>query len=92
MTDPNSPASGIPLSHCETGALPPEAYGLTKREHFAGLAMQGITSGFYSDGEVIATASRFCKEQNISPVDYFANMAVEHADALIKVLNKEVKP
>jgi len=47
--------------------------GLTKREHFAGLAMQGYIS---SD------------EEDIHSPEWFASWAVQCADALLKELEK----
>jgi len=45
-------------------------HGLTKREHFAGLAMQGILANHQYKGSV----------------DHFAECSVEYADALLKAL------
>lgn len=52
--------------------------GLTKREYFAALAMQGILSGT-SGVEALSS---------VHPANY-AVSAVESADALIEALNKE---
>jgi len=49
--------------------------GLTKREHFAAMAMQGIVSHCYKD----------------HPDQRIAESAVMMADALIEVLNKTEK-
>lgn len=55
----------------------PDSYsgGLTKREYFAGMAMQGIVSHCYKD----------------HPDQRIAESAVMMADALIEVLNKTEK-
>jgi hypothetical protein len=50
-------------------------YGLTKRELFAAIAMQGLSS--------VVINGRLFNAENI------AVMAVRHADALINELNKE---
>jgi hypothetical protein len=50
--------------------------GLTKREYFAGLALQGLISGCFAGNNAGFTAQGNC----------FA--AVEYADALIEQLNK----
>lgn len=50
----------------------PECQGLTKREHFAGLAMQGILSSLESKVEMEALAT----------------VAVQMADALLTELEK----
>ena len=47
--------------------------GLTKREHFAGLAMQGLLSGDIEDNLTIG---------------HIATCSVEIADALLKEINK----
>ena len=51
--------------------------GLTKRELFAGMAMQGFCSLSPDD----------CEALNLTP-ENVANMSVAHADALIKALEK----
>lgn len=48
-------------------------YGLTKREYFAGLAMQGILAGAFGQG-----TTGQCVE-----------LSVEYADALLEELAKE---
>ena len=52
------------------------ANGLTKREHFAGLAMQGLCSGCDSDG---------CWTHDAGIT---AAAAIEYADALLAELSK----
>ena len=52
--------------------------GLTKREHFAGLALQGILSSEY--------ISSFCKEDTVCPAAA-SKAAVNYADALLRELN-----
>lgn len=49
-------------------------YGLTKREYFAGLAMQGLSSSFNKEGE-----------WTVDPKSS-ADLAVEIADALLEKL------
>jgi hypothetical protein len=55
------------------------AIGLTKREHFAGLAMQGLCSVCDSDG---------CWTHNAGMT---ATAAIEYADALLAELDKGQK-
>lgn len=58
--------------------------GLTKREYFAAMAMQGIlatTPHDYSDGRYNVNGGYLCHES-------VAKDAVECADALIEALNK----
>lgn len=61
----------------------PENNGLTKREYFAAMAMQGMLANSYSDGVTQPLSSA----NNIQ----IAEMAVSQADALIAELNKEPK-
>ena len=51
--------------------------GLTKREHFAGLAMQGMIS------------SPICKIKDMLDGTSLANAAVEQADLLLKALEQD---
>jgi hypothetical protein len=56
--------------------------GLTKREYFAGLAMQGMLANSYSNDfiQTLSQANRYD----------IAELAVEQADALIELLNKKM--
>ena len=49
-------------------------HGLTKREYFAAMAMQGFVAATRYDSD--------------SDIEYFAQIAVKAADALIAELNK----
>jgi hypothetical protein len=49
-------------------------YGLTKREYFAAMALQGFVAATRYDSD--------------SDIEYFAQIAVQAADALIAELNK----
>ena len=75
MTDPNS--SAYPALHSIDGNWVkeplPQYGGLTKRELFAAMAMQGMLADHTCDAEP----------------DAFAEVAVNYADALIAELNKE---
>lgn len=72
MTDPNEPAYPVKVYDGSLQeAIAPR--GLTKREYFAAMAMQGMISG--SQGLEIA-------------VDEFAERSAMLADALIAELNK----
>ena len=55
--------------------------GLTKREHFAGLAMQGILAGLNSNNSG--------DDWHGWSTDDIARDAVSHADALLKELGNE---
>lgn len=52
--------------------------GLTKREYFAAMAMQGYIASYTGDEAV--------------PTGYAAEMSVKYADALIAALNKQPDP
>ena len=69
ITEPNESIVPTELSTLYNGD------GLTKREYFAALALQGIIAAYVN--------------KNIPSPDFAANKAVEYADYLIKELNKE---
>ena len=69
----NEDAPAMPIQEFEGGEVPET--GLTKREHFAGLAMQGNM------------ASRNVQWSEVD-TGYMASMAVEMADALLAELEK----
>ena len=77
MTEKDSPINVIIYSvsgECENA-------GLTKREHFAAIAMQGLMS------TLIPTAdNQLCP--NYENVKYMADLAVSAADELLEALNK----
>lgn len=60
-------------------------YGLTKREYFAGLAMQGLSSIPLDENKILP----MLKEAEITLAQACAIDAVEYADALIEALNQE---
>lgn len=64
-----------PAFPADTDRLPSGAYGLTKREYFAALAMQGLLAGSNWPGVVIGPCQ-------------IADHAVEFADALLAELDK----
>jgi hypothetical protein len=78
MNNSDMPAMPQPIAGNEDGVIDTSEYdpsnaGLTKREHFAGLAMQGfIASGYYNSNAPVFTA----------------DSAVRAADALLAELNK----
>lgn len=61
---------------------------LTKREYFAALAIQGLSSGIFSNEKIGIGLLNKSDEDNISPQKYIVGMALELADELIKELNK----
>lgn len=71
MTTKEETAYPTPLSHFSKG--------LTKREYFAALAMQGYVSADYT-------------ANSGTPVENMAEFAVKMADALIIELNKPSNP
>lgn len=72
MTNPNAPINSIP----DLTKHPSTWIGLTKREYFAAMAMQGYIS---------------CREFDNLSEEQLAMCSVVQADALIKALN-ESKP
>ena len=72
--DPASPVQGVRGEGDDSGKLYGQLFhGLTKREHFAAMAMQGILS---ADDSVLTHYS----------TDDVAEWAIGQADALLKVL------
>jgi len=61
-----------------------EQAGLTKREYYAAIAMQGLLSAIYTNKEMI---NEFMKRE--TGQDSVSRNAVGYADALIKELEKE---
>ena len=79
-TNPNEP---VGISFNQDGEVG-QSYGLTKREYFAALAMQGLLANSYQQD--------FCNQTPLSLANNseIATIAVLQADALIAELNKEV--
>lgn len=80
MDNRNEPASPVVQTNDYVDAY----YGLTKREHFAGLAMQGLLSNAGLNGEILETAND--RGNDIS--DVITLGAIELADALLAALEK----
>lgn len=75
MTKPNSAAFAAPSSRFTDAS-----FGLTIREYYAGLIMQGLLS----NPEAVNTLAKVGADGSV-----WADMAVNHADALIDRLNQE---
>lgn len=58
---------------------------ITKREYFAGLAMQG----FCANSAFMVTLSDVCKRKSITEGEAIAQAAIQAADALLHELEKE---
>ena len=58
--------------------------GLTKREHFAALAMQGLLANATTQKAI----ADICDRKNLTTDVYNSMLAVEQADALIAALNQ----
>lgn len=93
MTKANE--SAFPYQH-DAKYEPEHARGLTKREYFAGLAMQGLLSAVYSSKEMI---NEFMKKkyapgpfdnvgEYLSGCEAVSRNAVSYADALLAELGK----
>ena len=82
MTEANQPISPVSSEHYKN------ILGLTNREYFAAIAMQGMLSNInqsYSEPNVMEDALK--REQQF--IDNVAIKAVRYSDALINALNKE---
>jgi hypothetical protein len=74
MTNPNDSAFSKSAFYHPDGGLDVPQEGLSKREYFAAMALQGFfAAAHHSDTDV----------------EYFAPIAVQAADALIAELNKQ---
>ena len=63
--------------------------GLTKREHVAALALQGILASL--SPEMILAMGEQAEARGQTPTEFNATMAVQHADALLAELGKDRK-
>ncbi len=81
MTNPNDPAM-VTFQECldATYRVHEQKTGLTKREYFAAMAMQGSIAGRYGSGEIELFRIELPK---------LANECLAIADALIAELNKK---
>lgn len=87
-TDPNYPANPTEVSYNDCGEMIDTqtsnssgiSRGLTKREHFASIAMQGL----------LANPNGGMQENNATTYvpELISKLALLHADALITALNK----
>jgi archaellum biogenesis ATPase FlaH len=72
-TEPNEPINGD--AHCKNPLFNTFSYGLTKREYFAGIALQGLVVSYQvTDCEYI---------------NRITSLSVKIADKLIEELNKK---
>ncbi len=62
--------------------------GLSKREYFAGLALQGLMAAIYQNAATAGALKSAGEKAGMSPCDQMAAMAVEHADGLLRALAK----
>ena len=78
-TEPNEPINGD--AHCLNPKFNTFSYGLTKREYFSAIALQGLLSIFDE------------AQKSVTPNDYntgyMVKLAVNAADKLIEELNKK---
>ena len=77
MNNADMPANVVPEEHWDRSLSAP-ATGLTKREHFAGLALQG----FLANNEAVQST------EGERMVDFIATCSVAYADALLAKLDK----
>lgn len=74
MDNKNAPAFGYGFTTADGNSHVNES-GLTKREYFAAMAMQGLCTN---------------PRTEYTPMNEFAELAVKYADALLTELSKEV--
>ena len=82
-TNPNDQAFARPYSRENDGDHCFDQPGLTKREYFAAMAMQGLLAN--------AEQWKYMGTQSLDFKNEIRGLAVEFADALIAELNKGVK-
>jgi len=82
MSKGNDPAffQVLPPDHHWNEGFNPK--GLTKREHFAGLAMQGLCGS-------LAEINRIGEQYDVDSVKILSELSVKYADALLKALGEE---
>jgi hypothetical protein len=93
MSKGNEPAFGSVWTPNEEerhwGSRSVHHLGLTKREYFAGLAMQGILSGVFSSQEMLIFANDVAVASGYEHYSEAASVAsVKYADALLAELEK----
>ena len=79
MNNADMPASPTSPNDSDPEWAAARSGGLTKREYFAGLAMQGLCSNSH-----LATPGSI----SVDVVDVITDSAIKHADRLLKKLNK----
>lgn len=85
MTNGNDPINGQVVTD-NNGIFVGHAGGLTKREYFAAMAMQGLLAHGETVPHRVIPHGKF---QGLRELDLDVHTAVEYADALIAALNKE---
>ena len=83
----NEPAHPFTCQGPTTG--PEFYYGLSKREHIAALALQGILASL--SPEMILAMGEQADARGQTPTEVNAVMALQHADALLAELEKGTK-
>lgn len=83
ITRPNDPIDVKDGAYRDEDSILKAGTGLTKREYFAALSLQGILA---NSGIHKMAMKNFDSEKSV--LDSHCMMAVDHADALIKELNK----
>lgn len=81
MKNGEMPARPIITYYDDCGTTQSEMHseGLTKREHFAGLAMQGVLADCHIMNEIRC-------DDDLDTAEFVAGLAVEYADALLSAL------
>ena len=86
--EPANPMAAFRTEHLEGMSENGILTGLTIRQQFAMVAMQGVISGIHSNENVLAGLLKSSDSLKIEPENIIAQMAIEYADALIEELNK----
>lgn len=81
MSNANEPAFPKITTSYGTGTAYTDRVGLTKREYFAAMAMQG----FITNSQILDE----CGYRDLDPQEACAQIAIKQADALIAELEKQ---
>ena len=75
------PAYPVPDLHMPDGQIQFGSYGMSLRDHFAGLAMQGILS---APIEIQKAWIELSQENGVAQQDAISGAAYEYADAMLR--------
>lgn len=84
----NSTTEHLPDGRGRIISVPADHTGMTLRELYAGMAMQGFVAAAMGSAKPCDVICNGAERKGISESEYVADIAVEFADALIAALGK----